>query len=249
MSTNINQHNEEIQENLKTWNKKPALREIYLDFYRLIARQLAERIRGRIVEIGSGLGNIREVIPDCLRTDLFANPWIDQVENIYRLSFSDSSVSNIILFDVFHHLRYPGTALKEIRRILAPSGRALIFEPYFSLLGWLVFGLFHHESLGRKNDIEWYAPEGWENNSIDYFASIVNAYHIFCGSQYRDRLTDWRLIKTEKISGISYVARGGYSKPQLYPDAFLPVMKILDKICGCFPSIFATRLLVVLEKK
>ena len=53
----------------------------------------------------------------CVRTDLFANPWIDQVENAYRLTFGDGEVSHLILFDVFHHLQHPRTALRECRRV------------------------------------------------------------------------------------------------------------------------------------
>ena len=51
------------------------------------------------MELGSGIGNIKSVIDSAICTDIFDNPWIDQVENAYRLSFLDNEVSNIILFD------------------------------------------------------------------------------------------------------------------------------------------------------
>ena len=63
------------------------LQRAYRDFHRRIATHLDPSIAGKIVELGSGIGNIRDVIPNCLRTDLFANPWIDQVENAYNLTF------------------------------------------------------------------------------------------------------------------------------------------------------------------
>jgi hypothetical protein len=61
-------------------------------------------------------------------------------------------------------------------------------------------------------------------------------------------LTDWKKIKTIRLSAISYVASGGYSKPQLYPTSMLPLLKRLEKVLDLFPVLFATRLLVVLEK-
>ena len=80
----------------------------------LIAHYLSAFSTGSVVELGSGIGNIKEVIPTCMRTDLFQNPWLDRVENVYDLSFESASVSDLILFDVFHHL----IPWNGIRRIL-----------------------------------------------------------------------------------------------------------------------------------
>jgi hypothetical protein len=104
----IDQHNIEIEQNRQAWHRKPVLQRAYRDFHRRIAAHIDRSIEGKIVELGSGIGNIRDVIPTCLRTDLFPNPWIDQVENAYDLTFGDGAVSHLILFDVFHHLEFPG---------------------------------------------------------------------------------------------------------------------------------------------
>mgnify|MGYP001814106170 FL=1 len=153
-------HNDEIAQNLEHWNRKPSLQKSYSAFHQLMAQYLAEPAGGQVVELGSGIGNIKETIPDCLRTDLFPNPWIDQVENAYQLSFSDESVSNLIMFDVFHHLRYPGTALAEAFRVCSPGGRLIIFEPCVSLLGRLVYGPLHAEPLALTEEFTWQAPDG-----------------------------------------------------------------------------------------
>ena len=81
-------------------------------------------------------------------TDLFPNPWIDRVESAYNLSFSDNSISHLILFDVWHHLEYPVNALKEAHRVLTSGGTLIIMEPAMSVLGRIVYGKFHHEPLG-----------------------------------------------------------------------------------------------------
>ncbi len=114
---------------------KAALRAVYRNFHELIASRLDRSVPGPIVELGSGMGSIKEVIPECVTTDLFPNPWLDRQENAYQLTFAAGSVSNLILFDVWHHLRYPGTALAEFRRVLAPGGRVIIFDPAISLTG------------------------------------------------------------------------------------------------------------------
>ena len=216
------QHNIEIQKNLKYWKSKPVLQKIYLRFYKLIAQYLRYDILGRIVEIGSGIGNLKTIVSDCLCTDIFLNPWIDQVENTYKLSFADSSISNLILFDVWHHIEFPGSVLKEFYRVLIPEGRIVIFEPSISLLGFVAYGLFHHEPINFLKPIKWLAPNNFSPRNARYYAAQGNATRIFCSNKYNELLSDWRQITIKRITSISYICSGGYSKPQLYPDVFLP---------------------------
>ena len=244
-----NQFQQDILLNLERWNKKPLLRKIYRDFHRVIALQLSGLEAPKVVELGSGIGNIKEIIPDCLRTDLFPNPWIDQQENAYALSFADGTVSDLILFDVFHHLRYPGTALREFERVLRPGGRVLIFDPNISLLGLLVFGALHVEPIGWREYIDWYAPKDWSAQNSDYYAAQGNATRIFFGRLDKALLKSWTVVSRQRFAAISYVASGGYSGPQLYPERAYGFMRGVDRFFDQIPPLFATRMLVVLEKK
>ncbi len=245
---NIHQHDQEIQKNRQHWQQKPCLRAIYQDFHRAIARHLSPGLAGPVVELGSGVADIRTTIPPCLRTDLFANPWIDQVENAYALSFPAHSLANLILFDVFHHLRYPGTALDEFYRVLQPGGRVILFEPCVSLLGRLVYGALHPEPLALNQPIQWQAPPHWSPQQLDYYAAQGNASRIFLGGEQDMGTTGFRVVQVQRFAAIAYVASGGYSKPQLYPNVALPLMRAIDRVCDRLPTVFATRLLVVLEK-
>lgn len=244
----IHKHYEEIRKNLKIWRKKPLLRKIYSGFHEIIAKHLPEALEGSVVELGSGVADIRQVIPGCIRTDLFETPWIDQVENAFDLSFDDASVSGLILFDVFHHLRYPGTALKEFNRVLLPGGRVLIFEPCISPFGILIYGLFHSETLALNRPIEPFAPDRWTPEDLDYYTAQGNASRIFLRREIDVASLGWRVVTTKRISAVSYVASGGYSGPQMYPDCAFSLMQLIDKLCDLLPGVFATRLLVVLEK-
>jgi SAM-dependent methyltransferase len=244
----IDIHQELIDKNSEYWNRKPLLKILYGDFYRLIAKHLSNLPERKVVELGSGLGNIKEFIPDCLRTDLFPNPWIDQVENAYKLSFDHESVSDLIMTDVFHHLRYPGQALQEFRRTLRKGGRVIMLEPAISALGLLVYGALHNEPIGVTKKIEWLAPQGWSAQDIDYYAAQGNATRVFLGKSFRDELKIWAQVKTIRLSALAYAASGGYSGPQLYPKSILMLIKGLEKFLDLFPHLFATRLLIVLEK-
>lgn len=243
----IKRHNNEIHQNIEFWNNKPILHTIYNDFYSIILSHIDHNLTGKIVELGSGIGNLKEYLPECCCTDLFSNPWIDQVENAYKLSFADNSVSNIILFDVFHHIEYPQIVLDEFNRVLQKDGRVIIFEPSISILGWIVYGFFH------KEDVAWFKKINRENSNVDieklgYYAAQGNASRIFLHKKYKSMLNNFDIITHKKIAAIAYVLSGGYSSKQLFPDRLYPRIKGFEKFANHFPSFFSTRLLVVLKK-
>jgi SAM-dependent methyltransferase len=245
----LEQHNIEIQRNREAWQRKPMLREIYHEFYRLIAVRLDRTVPGPVVELGSGMGRIKEIIPDSLTTDLFPNPWLDRRENCYQLNFADSSVSHLILFDVWHHLRYPGTALREFHRVLAPGGRLILFEPAASWCGRLVYHFFHHEPVAVHDPITWEAPVGFTAADADYYAAQGSATRLFWWGEGHNRLAGWQLSEVHPITSFDYFASGGFSGPQFGGRFLHGLMRGFDFLTAPFPRAFAARLLVVLEKE
>ena len=245
----IGQHNVEIERNLQSWNRKPVLRRAYRDFHRRIAAHLDRNLSGKIVELGSGIGNIRDVIPGVVRTDLFPNPWIDQVENVYRLSFADGELSHVIMFDVFHHLRHPRTALQECRRVVQPGGRVIIFDPYVSLAGRIVYGALHHEPIALTEPIVPDAPASFSPEVDQYYAAQGNATRIFWGGAHPEILDGWEVIARERIGAWPYALTGGYSKPQLYPGFLYGALSLIDQAVSMVPAVAALRALIVLRRR
>ncbi len=246
--TPLEQHNVEIHENRASWNAKPLLREVYAHFYRMIRDRLPAGRKGAVVEIGSGMGNIKEWIPDCVTTDLFPNPWLDRVESVYRLSCADSSASAFVLFDVFHHLRHPGAALADMRRALEKGGRVILIEPDMGALGRFIFGKFHHEPLGLGEKIEWDAPAGWNPDDHGYYAAQGNASRIFTDGELHEKLAGWRVVEVKRMPAFSYIGSGGFRGPQVYPRSLLPLVRAVENIFALLPGLFSTRLIVVLER-
>jgi SAM-dependent methyltransferase len=188
-------------------------------------------------------------MPECLITDIFPNPWLDRVEDAYALSFADASVGNLILFDVFHHLEFPGTALNEFARVVRPGGRVVLFEPGLGALGKFVYQIFHHEPVAEREPIRWLAPNGVDLRNVAYYAAQGNAWRLFVREELGPVLDEWIIRTVKPIVSIAYLASGGFSKPSLYPERMLPLVLALDRFLSFVPGIFATRLLVVLERK
>ena len=243
------QHLKEILLNSEHWKKKKLLQKVYYEFYDLIKNNLDFSVEGNIVELGSGIGKIKDKIPNCVTTDIFDNPWVDRVENAYKLYYENKSISNLILFDVFHHLEFPGDAFNEFRRVLNNNGRLIIFDPCMSAMGLITYGLLHHEPIGITRQISVYATDRNDVDNSGYYAAQGNAYRIFQNrKKYSSLLKNWEIVNYRKYSAISYLLSGGYSKPQLYPASMFGFMKLIDSFCDLMPVLFSTRLLIVLKK-
>lgn len=241
-------HNKAIAQKVQAWNSKPLLRKIYRHFYELIRLEIDPAAQTTIVEIGSGIGTLKTIIPDCLSTDLFAKPWIDIVQNAYALSFSQASISHLILLDIFHHLQYPGDALEEFRRVLIPQGKVILFEPYISPLSYIIYGLLHHEPVHFFSHLNWRST-GKPINKNAYFAAQGNATRIFFQKKYQDRLKNWTIVKRKRMPALYYLASGGYSQPQLYPELFFPLFLKSDRLLSVLNPLLASRVLIVLQKR
>jgi SAM-dependent methyltransferase len=245
MTAPINQHRAEIERNLEAWERKPLLREIYRGFYEAIRKQIDPSIRGRIVEIGSGMGHLRKAIRGAIATDLFPAPWNDLVCDAYELPFKTGSLSHLILFDVFHHLEAPVTFLNEASRAVGPNGRVILFEPYISLVGKLAYGKFHHEP------IAWDAPINFSPQAPkprNYYAAQGNAARLF----FKNRQwlpAGWTVKRAQRFATFAYLLSGGFSKPQFYPQRLLPALRLMDRALSLAPQLFAARSIIVLRRE
>lgn len=248
LEQDITEHQRQIEENLRYWEAKPVLREIYRDFHRLLARYLSN-VPGETVEIGSGIGNIKEVIPQCVRTDILSNPWNDRQENIYQLSMADCSAANLILFDVFHHLEYPLDALDDCRRVLNTGGRLLVFDHAMSAAGLLFSKFAHHEREGFAKGYKLRAMNPAQLQAPRYYADHANAWRIFERGFGKLLEPAWTKVAVLKLPAVKWLLSGGYRGPCFVSSGNERLVARLEKIASFAASLCALRVLVVLEKR
>ncbi len=132
------------------WQHKPVLQLIYDDFSERIA---AACVPGLTVEIGGGIGNLKQRLSNVVATDVQFAPWLDCVADAQRLPFADGIASNIVMVDVLHHIEYPPKFFRDAARVLRPGGRIVMVEPARSR--WaarLFYRVLHHEPVRTSAD-------------------------------------------------------------------------------------------------
>jgi SAM-dependent methyltransferase len=131
------------------WDRKPALRVVYGDLLRRIGAALGP---GRVLEVGGGASRLKTICPQAIISDLMSAPGLDLVADAQQLPFPDSSLGNIVLFDVLHHVPRPAAFLAEASRVLKPGGRLVMMEPAITPGSHLFYRFLHPERLDMRVD-------------------------------------------------------------------------------------------------
>ena len=113
--------------------------------YDALVKEIQKSESGRILDVGCGNGNLFTLLPDG-KYELygvdFSKNMIDEakmncklqatfsVADAESLPFDDDSFDMIVCNASFHHYTRPDDVLKEMRRVLKPSGKLLIGDPY-----------------------------------------------------------------------------------------------------------------------
>ena len=119
--------------------KKLFLKKLYIDFYKQFKEYSQNLPKGILVEIGSGGGFLKEVIPEVITTDTISLPSIDIVISGVQLPFEDNSVKAFFLQNVLHHIKDPKALFCEMQRCLVKNGKIIMIEPHNSLWGAFVW--------------------------------------------------------------------------------------------------------------
>src|SRR5436309_1517829 len=117
---------ETLQDYREMWERQPALRFIYNDFFDRIA---SCAVPGTTLEIGGGIGNLKQKLAGVTSIDIQFSPWLDLVADAQCLPFSDSTFDNLVMLDVLHHLEFPVLFFREAERVLRTGGRIVMVEP------------------------------------------------------------------------------------------------------------------------
>ena len=230
------------------WNRKKILRVIYNGWYKMILNDMSST-GGKNIELGAGSGNFKEFKPDVISADIEPCGWLDLCFDAHKMPFDDSSVSNIVMIDVLHHLSNPVLFMKEAYRVLEKSGRLIILEPYPSLFSLMVYRKFHPEpfifdvNYYEKNDnVEQKDP--WDSNQAIAFLLFYKKINEF-SLQFENK---FKILKKKRMSCILYPVSGGFEIKHLSLIFSYLCFVFLEIIFIPFRRWFAFRTYLVIEK-
>jgi SAM-dependent methyltransferase len=224
---------------------KPFLRKIYEEWYSAIAAFLP-LTEGTVVELGSGCGFMREVIPGLVTSDCFFCRGLDLVLDGQQLPFKDGSLCAIVMTDVFHHLPKPRKLFSESIRCLHPGGVIVMIEPWVTSWSKFIYKQFHSEP---------FEPDSldWEFNSSGPLSSAngANPWIIF----ERDRETFCREFRELEIISIRpmmpfcYMVSGGVSLRSLMPGLTYAFWRRMEQAIHPWVNRMAMFAQIVLQRR
>ncbi len=207
--------------------RKSILKKLYIDFYTQFQKSAASLPAPRVlIELGSGGGFIKKVIPDAITTEIILLPHIDIQCSALRLPFRADSVDVFFLLDVLHHVPDADLFFTEIMRCLKIDGKAVMIEPANTLWSRWIYQNFHHEPFDLKT--------GWALTSSGPLShsNIALPWIIF----YRDRqifenkFPRLEIARLDVHTPFRYLISGGLSFKQLLPSFTYPVIQGLENI-------------------
>lgn len=206
--------------------RKPFLKKIYLDHYHYFKTATNNVPEGIKIELGSGGGFYKEVMPEVITSDVLPLPYVDQVFSALDMPFADQSVSAIYMIDVLHHIPDVEKFFTEADRCLKPGGKIVMIEPTNTWWGGFIYRNFHHEPFDPTVR-EWKLPAGGPmsvaNDAIPWIVFV------------RDRLRFQKLFPRLEITTVQYtepvryLLSGGVSMRQLVPNSWYGAVKFFEE--------------------
>lgn len=224
--------------------RKRFLRELYADFYRRMLAWLPAPAP-RVVELGSGGGFLRELLPTAITSDVLPVPGIDVRLSAERMPFRDGAVDAFVLTDVMHHLPDVSSFLSELERCLRPGGRAMMIEPASTLASRFIFNYLHHEPFSPEAD--WSFPRGGPlsaaNVALPWIVLVRDRGRF---ERERPGLT-LRLL--DPHTPLRYLLSGGVSWRQLAPDWAYPLAVRCERLLSPLDDHLGMFYTIVLERR
>jgi SAM-dependent methyltransferase len=220
------------------------LRNLYIEWYKSIVEIFA-KTNGPILELGSGGGFLKEVLPKIITSDILNLPNVMLHLDGRILPFKSNSLAGIVMVDVFHHLPDVRMFLTEAARCIKPGGHIVMNEPWCTKWSWLIYKYLHYEPFLPKSKI-WHFPVGGPLSQ----ANSALPWIVF----HRDRNIFERDFPQLRIKALrlhtpfSYLLSGGLVMDRLVPGLFFKFCRRMECLLTPIISYTAMFAFIVLER-
>jgi SAM-dependent methyltransferase len=238
----INKDLELSLKNLDTIRKKKTLKEFYSRIYNFFKSESS--IHKKCVEIGSGGGFIKEIIPYVITSDILPIYGLDMKISAENLTFEDESVYRIFMINVLHHIPNVENFFYEAQRCLENKGKIIMFEPANTIWSRFIYKYFHHEIFDEK--------ASWKFESIGPLISANGAlpWILFFRDKsiFQKKFPNLNINKIKCCYPFSYIATGGLSKPSLMPQKMFFLIRIIELLLSPFSKFLGMFYIIEVQK-
>ena len=208
--------------------RKAFLKRIYADFYGRFRKALPAELDGlTLIELGSGGGFLKEIIPSVITSDVMELPNVDARFSAMDMPLDDQSVDALLLFDVFHHLPDARRFLREADRCLKVNGKIVMIEPAYTAWSRIFYTRLPTETVDPDG--------GW--GFADQCRPLSDAnpalpWIVFCRDRdrFEREFPSVAIRKIEHHTPLRYLASGGLSMRQVVPTFMYGPIVVLERL-------------------
>jgi SAM-dependent methyltransferase len=213
-------HREIIQQN-------PFLKAIYSSWYNGFKQHLDSVPPGPALEVGSGGGFCKEIIPEIITSDIQKLPDVDVHCKAESIPMQAESLSAIFMVNVLHHVPDASLFFQEAQRVLKPHGIIYMIEPARTLASSILYRFLHHEPYVPNAQTWAITGEGPLSG-----ANIALPWIIFRRDikKFRAQFPDLLLEQFSFHTPFRYLLSGGVSRPSFVPHSWYPLICFLETL-------------------
>ena len=194
-------------------SSKPFLREIYNEWYGLLASQVPPG-EGAVLELGSGAGYCDRFIPGLITSEVFVCPTVQLLVDAQQIPFDDGSLRAIVFTDVMHHMADVRRFFAEACRCVRKGGKVLMIEPWVTAWSRFVYNCLHHEPFAPE------APD-WSFESTGSLSGANGAlpWIVFVRdrNKFESEFPELAIDQIRPFLPFRYLISGGVSMRSLMP--------------------------------
>ncbi len=224
--------------------RKTFLRELYHDFYSEMIGATSATHGGTHVELGSGGGVMKDLLPSLVTSDMLPLPTVDCCFDAEAMPFGDSSIDTFFMLNALHHFPNVERALREIERCLKAGGRVAMIEPANTAWGRLVYRNFHHEAFepGADWTFESSGPLTGGNGALPYIVFVRDR------ETFESRFPSLQIERIRYHTPLRYLLSGGFTLRQLVPSMSHGAVRAAERATGFLGSLTGMFMTVAIRK-
>lgn len=205
---------------------KKFLKKIYLQWYGNFIDEAKRNAGGKYLEIGSGGGFLKELMPNVITSDILPLPHVEMQFSAEKLPYQNSELDGIFMVNVLHHIPHPFNFFKEAERTLKPGGKIIMIEPANTLLSRFIYKKFHHEPFQPEAgwDIASTGPLSGANGALPYILMIRDR------KKFEKEFPALQIEAIKLHTAFLYTVSGGVSRKCLVPEWSYGFWKTIENL-------------------